>query len=253
MLRFILAVTLFFALPANANERVVAGMSQNQVAITATFVGSEILIFGAVKREAPAPDTGPLNVIVVIEGPSSPLTVRQKTHAYGIWMNTATADIAAAPSFYAIATSATFDEAVDNEEDNRLHISIPQSIRFVDESAANTLSEFATAIIRIRQDQGLYKLEEGMVELREETLFSTSITLPSNLTEGEYFARIYLTRNGKVVSDHVAAIDVRKVGLERWMYNLAHEKPLIYGLLSLFIAIAAGWGASAIFRVILRT
>lgn len=257
MLRLTLAIMLLFAQPTRANETVsetvVAGLSQNQVAITATFVGSEILVFGAVKRDGPAPAGAPLNVIVVIEGPSSPLIVRQKTHAYGIWMNTAEAQIEAAPSFYAIATSASFSEAVDQAEDSRLHISIPQSIRLAADSNASTTAIFAEAVIRIRQDQGLYKLEEGAVELRQETLFSTSISLPSNLTEGEYHARIYLTRDGKVLSNHVAMIDVRKVGIERWIYNLAHDKPLIYGLLSLFIAIASGWAASAAFRVFLRS
>ena len=52
------------------------------------------------------------------------------------------------------------------------------------------------------------------------------------------------------MGDYRTFIDVRKVGIERWIYNLAHEKPLIYGLLSLFIAIVAGWSASAVFRYI---
>ena len=37
-----------------------------------------------------------------------------------------------------------------------------------------------------------------------------------------------------------------------FLYSLAHDQPVIYGLLSLFIAIAAGWGASAVFRYIQR-
>ncbi|MGC1259467.1 MAG: TIGR02186 family protein, partial [Jannaschia helgolandensis] len=41
----------------------------------------------------------------------------------------------------------------------------------------------------------------------------------------------------------------QKVGLERWIYALANEEPILYGLLSLFIAIVAGWGASAVFRL----
>ena len=45
-------------------------------------------------------------------------------------------------------------------------------------------------------------------------------------------------------------IDVRKVGLERWLYNMSREQPLLYGLMSLAIAIAAGWGASAAFRIL---
>ena len=254
MLRVMLAVLMLIALPARAEEAVVAGLSQNRVAITATFVGSEILIFGAVKREEPIPQTGPLSVVVVVEGPSHPITVRRKAKRYGIWVNTDAVEVDAAPSFYAVATSSPFDQAISAVEDLRHHISIPQSIRLVGETEASPdVENFAEAVIRIRTDSGLYRLEEESVTLSEETLFNTSVSLPSNLTEGTYHARIYLTRNGSVVSDYDTVIDVRKVGLERWIFNLAHERPLVYGLLSLFIAIVAGWSASAAFRVLLRT
>ncbi len=60
-------------LPASSDraegERIVAGLSQNRVAITANFDGSEILIYGAVKRDAPAPKGSQLDVIVTVEGP----------------------------------------------------------------------------------------------------------------------------------------------------------------------------------------
>jgi hypothetical protein len=36
-------------------ESVVIGMDKEKVAITATFDGSQILLFGAVKRDKPAP------------------------------------------------------------------------------------------------------------------------------------------------------------------------------------------------------
>jgi hypothetical protein len=52
------------------------------------------------------------------------------------------------------------------------------------------------------------------------------------------------------VSSFDTVIDVRKVGLERWLFTLSREQPLLYGLLSLAIAIAAGWGASAAFRAL---
>ena len=74
--------------------------------------------------------------------------------------------------------------------------------------------------------------------------------MPANLTEGNYTARILLTRSGKVVDVYSTEIFVQKVGLERWIFALAHERPLVYGLLSLFIAISAGWMASAVFKYI---
>jgi Putative transmembrane protein (Alph_Pro_TM) len=52
-----------------------------------------------------------------------------------------------------------------------------------------------------------------------------------------------------VVSSYETSIDVRKVGLERWLFVLSRQQPMLYGLMSLAIAIAAGWGASAAFRL----
>lgn len=252
MLRLAIALVMLCALPARAEENIVAGLSQNHVAITATFVGSEILIFGAVKRETPAPDTSDLNVVVVVEGPSHPLTVRRKAKRFGIWLNAESVEVEAAPSFYAVATSGPFSEVISAAEDETRSISIPKSIRILGGDEAANVREFAEAVVRVRTKQGLYSVSEGSVKLAEDTLFDTRISLPSNLTEGLYRARIYLTRDATVIAEYATEIDVRKVGLERWVYNLAHEQPLIYGLMSLAIAIAAGWGASTAFRMILR-
>jgi len=108
------------------------------------------------------------------------------------------------------------------------------------------------AVIRIRRNNNAYQMLEGAVSLDEQTLFRTSINLPSNLTEGAYTTRIFLTRAGRVVSEYDTVIDVRKVGLERWLFTLSREQPMLYGLMSLAIAIAAGWGASAAFQVLRR-
>jgi len=245
-----LFLCLFLAAPAQAEE-VVAGLSQNRIAITANFDGSEILIFGAVKREDPIPTTEQLEVIVAVVGPSEPITVRRKDRRLGIWVNTDAVEVDAAPSFYAVATTGPLVDILRDTEDLRHHVSIPRAIRSV--GAPQTISDaeaFTDALIRIRTKNGLYQQLENQVKLSEDTLFRTSIALPANLTEGAYKTRILLTRNGSVIDAYETVIDVQKVGLERWIYNLAHERPLIYGIFSLFIAIVAGWSASAVFRYI---
>jgi len=239
---------LLFALPAAAEE-VVAGLSQNRVSITTSFDGSEILIFGAVKREAPVPADGPLHVIVTVAGPSEPVTVRRKDRRFGIWVNTEAAEVDAAPTFYAVATSGAWSEVISGVEDLRHKVSIPRAIRSVGLGVEGG-EDFVEALIRIRTRQDRYQLLMGEVEVTEDTLFRTSIALPANLTEGDYAARFFLTRGGRVLDTYETVIDVRKVGLERFLFTLAHERPLAYGLMSLAIAIAAGWGASAFFRFI---
>ncbi len=236
-----------------SGETIVAGLSQNLVAITTNFSGSEILIYGAVRREEPIPDTAPLEVVVTVQGPSGPLVVRRKERRFGIWMNTDSVSISRAPSFYAIASSAPLEVALSETENLRHQITIPRAIRAVGIAAeAEDSPLFLDALIRLRREQGDYSQAESSVKLLESTLFRADIALPANLTEGDYKVRLFITRDGAVVDSHEEIIKVNKDGLERWIHNLAHQQPLIYGLLSLVLAIAAGWGASAIFGLMRR-
>lgn len=248
MTRWLMLLALFaFARPVLA-EDLLAGLSRNRVSISASFVGTEILIFGAVKREAPAAP-GETGIIVTIEGPKRPLTVRRKDRVGPIWINASAADIDSAPSFYAVNTSGPFDEVLNHVDDMRHAITVRRAIRAVGATASvPDPTAFTDALVRIRGRNDLYQTNIGAVQVREATLFDTSVALPANLVEGDYTARIFLTREGKVVSQASSAINVEKVGLERFLYVLAHEEPLIYGLMSLAIAGAAGWGASAVFR-----
>ncbi len=235
-------------------EEVVLGLSQNRVAITANFDGSKILIFGAVKRETEIQQEPPLEVVITVSGPDQPVTVRRKEKKLGIWVNVDSVDVDAAPSFYAVATSGPFHDVLSSVEDLRHKVSLPMAIRSVGAPTnVEDAQTFSEAIIRIRSKSGLYQMLEDTVIVDQQTLFQTSIAMPANLTEGDYETRIFLTRGGKVVSSFSTSIDVRKVGLERWLFNLSRQKPLAYGLLSLAIAIAAGWGASAAFRMFRQT
>lgn len=236
-----------------AGEEIVSGLSQNRVAITANFDGSEILIYGAVKREAPAPEGAPLEVIVTVEGPSTPLVIRRKERKVGIWVNTAAITVDAAPSFYAVATTGPIDEILSDTDDLRFKITLPHAIRAVGRaSEADGSDDFLAALQRIRNADESYRLMQGRVQLVEETLFRTDVTLPSNLTEGNYKVRMFITRGGRVLDQMERVLGVRKAGLERDLYVMAHEQPFLYGLISLVLAAVAGWAASAGFRLLKR-
>lgn len=247
-MRWLLAL-LLMAVPVHA-ESVVLGLSQDEVAITTSFNGSEILVFGAIKRDRPVPN-GKLGVVVAIAGPPAPVLVRKKDRRYGIWVNTDAVEIEDAPSFYAVATNAPLDDVL-GVADNLTHkISIPSMIRSVGApDSVLDATAYVDALIRIRKEANLFQLLEGQVVVDDETLFRTRIRLPAALTEGDYATRIFLTRDGAVVADYQTEIAVRKVGLERWLYATSREQPLFYGFMSLAIAIAAGWGASAAFSLL---
>lgn len=248
-----LAIALLVAPLTALAEEVVLGLSSDTVSIDTNFDGSEILIFGAVKRDAPFPSDPRMQVIVTVAGPSETKTVRRKEKRFGIWINTDAVEIDSAPSFYAVSTSTLLGLSLSDTEDVRHRISIPRAIRSVGAPQNIENSEtFTEALIRIKSKSDQYQLNEGTVSVDEQTLFRTSIALPAALTEGDYLTRIFLTRGGEVISKYETSIYVRKVGMERWLYALSRENAFWYGIMSLAIAIFAGWGASALFGLLRR-
>ena len=252
MIRAALAL-LLMALPAVADETIVAGLSQSRVSIDADFTGEEILVYGAVKRFAPPPSAEPLHLVITVEGPAQSITVRRKDRRFGIWVPVDSFIVTKAPAFYALATTGETPEILSDIADAEHRITIPRAIRaFGATETGRDADDFVDALIRLRLDQGLYREDERTISFVEETLFRTDIALPANLTEGAYRVRIFLLRGGEVVDHLERQVNVRKAGIERFLFNLSREQPAIYGLLSLLIAVLAGYGASGAFRLIRR-
>ena len=238
---------------AAPDEKVVASMSQTHISITTDFDGSEIFIYGAVKRESPPPKGWPLEVIVAVTGPSEPVIVRKKERHFGIWVNDAGVQVDAAPSLYAVATTGPMRDILSYTDDFRYKIGIENMVRFIGETHDKEYKEgYPEALVRLRRANGTYFELVGGVKVIDQTLFETRIRLPANLVEGDYKARIFLLRDKNVLDVFEASIEVRKVGLERWIYTMAKEQSAIYGLLSIAVALAAGWLASAFFRMVFR-
>ncbi|MEO1491156.1 MAG: TIGR02186 family protein [Pseudomonadota bacterium] len=253
MARLIFCLALFFAAAASAEERVVAVLSQHNVSLTTGFAGSEIYVSGAVRHVGGSVDVGDVDVIITITGPVAPVTVRKKERQFGIWVNNAGVQIDAAPSFYAVASTKTFRETVSWTDDLRYKIGLNHIIRLVDAPVDVEREDYRAAVARIRRNEGLYKLLPNSIEVHDNTLFVTRITLPANLVEGDYTARIFLLRNKAVTDVFYDTIEVRRAGLGRLIYTSAQDHPALYGIFSIFVALAAGWLASAFFRTFFPT
>ena len=227
------ALLLLLAAPLAAQETVVSGDGR--------------------EKPPPKPGAGSPDIVITIKGPPRPVRVRHKERRFGIWVNTDSVRVRQAPSFYAVATTGPLDELLSETERLRYQIGMDQAVRRV---AGNTevadASTFTDALIRLRMADGTFQELDGDVAVAEETLFQTRIDMPANLVEGDYAAEFFLVRDRKVISTGASTIRVEKTGLERWLYNMARNTPFLYGLMSVALALAAGWIAAEGFRLAKR-
>ena len=248
MARFWLIAALLWTGMAMAEERAVVGLSQHNVSLTTSFAGSELFVYGAVQRFSEAP-SGQLDVIVAVTGPSKPVTVHRKERKLGIWINGPPVVVDEAPSFYAVATTRDYRGTVSWTDDLRYRIGLDYVVRLIDApSWVDHREDFREAVVRLKTAEGLYSVRPGTVTIVDDVLFETRIRLPANLVEGDYSARIFLLRDQQVLDVFEDTIAVRRAGLGRLIYTSAQEHGAIYGLLSILVALFAGWLASAFFR-----
>lgn len=231
-------------------EKLVTGLSQQGVSITATFSGEELLVYGAIERSRfLTKDETPPGVVLITIGPERPVLVRKQERTLGLWINRHSLAFSAAPSFYAISTSAPLDEMLDPHEIDIYDLGLDQALLVPGTGDGGDSPEtYHAALVRLMRAADLSRTLEGHVRLVGNSLFESSIRLPSNIFEGDYRIRVLLARDRQVVDTHTLILPVRRAGIERWIYRLAHDEPLGYGVLSIVVAVLAGWIASQAFR-----
>lgn len=229
-------------LPATA-QSLVADMSESSISITSNFTGKDILLFGAVDE--------PSDVVVVVQGPREELVVRRKAKVSGIWMNRRSVTFQGVPAYYAVASNRPLEDIASQTVRAQfrmggafLDFAVAASTRHL---AGAELLEFREAILRNKRRDLLYFDVENSVQFRER-LFRTSIVFPASAPEGDYTVTTYLLRDGRVVAEQSTPLQIRKAGIERMIFDLANQRPALYGIIAILIALASGWVAAAAFR-----
>jgi uncharacterized protein (TIGR02186 family) len=239
----------------SAKETVEADVSTRSVAITSSFVGTEILIFGTVENSrAPSAEAGTYDVVVVVEGTPSPAVVRKKANVGGLWINNRKVRFASFPSYYAIASTRPIEEIAEKDVRNALQIGFSHVRMVPAGSISNSprddadADEFRSAVIRLKQQERLYVTADYGVTFIGRSLFRSTISLPPNVPVGPLTARLYLFKDGQLLSQYKSLVNLERTGLERFLHDSAYERPLFYGLATVLLAALAGLAAAFAFR-----
>jgi uncharacterized protein (TIGR02186 family) len=241
-----LAVATVWAATASA-ESLVSTLSDAAVQITSNFTGEQIVVFGAVRGAPENPDPG-YDVAVVVQGPDQDLIVREKGRVLGVWINRAARQFERVPSYYAMHLSEGFTAAVDPEQLRQYRLGVA-SLPFVDAAAASpTDTLFAQAVIDLKAARGLYERRDGEVRFLAPDVFRTTFFLPSQIPTGEYRVSVYLFRGPTFLAGETQTLLIRKGGFSEQIARAADDRPLLYGLAAVGLAVFTGWFAGVIFR-----
>lgn len=255
MLRFsLMIIAMLLSLSGvQAKEKLQMGLSVDVVPVGSDFAGQNIVVFGAIESADQADlYRGEYNVLIEVIGDLQEAVVRKKERISGIWINAAAREYRDVPSYYSVHSRVPITAMVDPSVLSNLGIGVKYlKAKPVDRGNIEeflTEGEFSSALRRKRIEDKLFAEDAASVEQISPSLFRATVSLPPNVPIGFHTVKAHLFKDGKKLDQVVQTFEVRKVGFEEWIYNLAHQQSLLYGILCVLLAIFTGWFANVIFR-----
>lgn len=238
--------------PGEVLNELPAAVAEDQISISSDYRGSYITVFGV------NPDRfGRGDIVVVLRGPNESAIVMRKRRVMGLLMNGDPVEFAQAPSFFAVLSSRPLREIASAESIWRYQLDPAASAQLASAIPDGAdPSAYRRALVRLRYAQGLYQSYDGRIRpgerggltMYQRGLFRAVVRLPANAPIAQYNADTYLFRDGRLISSQRIPITISRVGIERRIHDLATNFPWIYGVLTVLLALAAGWAAALLFR-----
>ncbi|MCV6600689.1 MAG: TIGR02186 family protein [Cohaesibacter sp.] len=235
------------------SEKLVADLSARTIKITSNFTGSEIVVFGVIKRDGRTVSRAePYDLIVVVRGKDQKLVSRRKERVVGVWINKHNRTYRNAPTFYALASTRKLEEIahptlLTKYQLGTDYLLLPEGFKPA-KGGGQSLDEFRAAALRLRRQEGIYYDDLSSISFLSDNLFRSTIKIPAKIPVGQYDVSLYLFRGGALLDQITEPLNISKHGFEQITYSLAQTKSLIYGLICIMIALITGWFAGVVFR-----
>jgi uncharacterized protein (TIGR02186 family) len=238
---------------AASPEKLVVSLSNHRVEVTSNFAGEKLVLFGTIEQDKNAPERpAGYDLVVTMTGPPHTYLTRLKTRVAGIWVNTEAREFVKVPSYLAVLSNRPTAKIAAPAVLKRLQIGIDDFIltQRIGPDFADTVptDPFRRAFVRLKKDQNLYLQDPEGVTFLTPVVFRAEIPLPANADTGTYKIDVKLFSGGALLTQTGTALDVIKSGFEAYVAEAAADYGLLYGIVTILMALSIGWIASVMFR-----
>jgi uncharacterized protein (TIGR02186 family) len=243
-----LALIMTFGLAGTAQAMLTAKANHDHITVDFFYHGSTV----SVKGES---DPG-VDLIIKMTAPEQHQTLKQKGKVGGLlWMNVGTLKFEHVPNFYAVYSTKKPEDILSREELEKYTIGYTALEKHIEvtpvaneEEKAKWFGEF----VKFQEDSRVYTISSGKIETkttdtgRQEYYVLTD--WPYQAAPGDYLVAVYAVKDGKVVEQAEAKVNVEQVGVVKTLATMAKNSAAFYGILSIGIALGAGFGVGLVFR-----
>jgi hypothetical protein len=231
-----------------------------RVEVSYAFTGRDLFLHGS----APA---GTRRVVAVLEGPSTgSIRLMEKGRVAFFWLGVRQYRLSAVPALYLVNVSSPVcngfspcQDAGALDASNRLLAPMDLAAGREEVIAHARLTSLSGPLREgesgrvlqgfwdLQSQRGLYAVRLNAIRLNDQGAFYHVFSLPASAPDGRYQVTTSFLGDDRLLGVQTSNLFVRKTGMVDWVSRLAERRPLVYGLFTVLIAVAAGWLAGTLF------
>ena len=195
------------------------------------------------------------DLIVRISTEPTEAHMKFKGKAAGLfWMKMGDISFEHVPAAYLLFSSRNLENLLSKDE------RIKEGIGFeaikdqaVMESSAEGMDpdRWIAEFIKFKKAEKLYLIEEGAVTRQhgaQGNEYQLEVKWPYQAAPGKYNIEVLAIRDGKVVDRAETSLTVERTGIVAKLSNLAFNHAAVYGIISIVVAMFAGFAVGALFK-----
>lgn len=237
MLAMLTAAALAFAGPVQLQ------LNKKSIEINTFYDGTTVQATGTVPAGSEA--------VIRLSGHPQDLHLKKKGKAGGLlWMNIADLTFAHAPKIYMLYTSEAGRGLL---ADNKLDFSLPSLEQRIEISPANENKDFYFhEFLKLKKHEAVYaEFPEKITytnEIGGDRHFRATLQIPPRMSEDTYAIDLFAVKNGRIIGRESETLQVKMISFPKMLSRLAFNRGLLYGVLSVLVAVAAGLFMGTLFR-----
>jgi hypothetical protein len=201
------------------------------------------LFFNGAKVEVQGTVLPGYEVALLCRGKASHLALKRKGKVWGVlWMSVGDVTFDHIPSLYNLSTSAPLASLAPPAVLEQLGIGYPALAALAGQDGGE--QPFFQELVKIKKKEGIFAVHEGAVKLLPGAggirQVRAECALPSTVAMEGYEVQLFGFQEGKGELLCSKSIDVKQVGVARFMSSLVQSNPLLHGFFAVIVAVAAG-------------
>ncbi len=240
---------LLFAIPMSSST-VLAAKSPMEFELTSTTLNISTFYNGTtleVKGKVPVA----ADVVLQVSGPRHEVHLKEKGKVAGfLWMNTGDVTLENTPAVYMIYLPSGSQEDFINPSTAIGYKALLSEVTIHPESADKEyiFGEY----IKLMEKSGVYAVNDSAIrygDTRDAMKdFSATLTIPPKMSAGTYSVKAIAVTDGVAGEPIQKDLTLTLSGFPKLIASMANGKPLLFGVMAVFIAVAAGLVMGVLFR-----